>query len=176
MSRMTHTKRLLILGNGFDLDLGMKSSYSNFADSDIWKQQIEGNAVAMSHKGLLKALVHAKERNCWFDIEQTMMDYVRRLQDLAGKTNYEYEAYEDDEKDFNVVCQALKDYLRQESQQFTPKNESVAEKAINALFQNGMFHKIYTFNYTDVTEILRHKLCIEGISPEVVYVHGSLRY
>lgn len=174
MSRQIHTKRLLILGNGFDLDLGMKSSYSNFANSDIWKRQIEGNAVAMSHKGLLKTLVQAKEQDCWFDIEQTMMNYVRRLQHLAEKTNYDYDSYEDDEKDYHIVCSALKDYLRQESQQFTPKNASIAEDAIKELLLKGMFHKIYTFNYTDVTEILRKKLYLQDVTPDVVYVHGSL--
>lgn len=33
--------KVLILGNGFDLDLGMKTRYSDFANSDIWKQSFQ---------------------------------------------------------------------------------------------------------------------------------------
>lgn len=33
--------KVLILGNGFDLDLGMKTRYSDFANSDIWEQSFQ---------------------------------------------------------------------------------------------------------------------------------------
>lgn len=33
---MLWQKKLLILGNGFDIDLGMKTKYSDFAKSHYW--------------------------------------------------------------------------------------------------------------------------------------------
>lgn len=34
-------KKLLILGNGFDIDLGMKTKYSDFAKSHYWDDLME---------------------------------------------------------------------------------------------------------------------------------------
>ena len=167
-------KRLLILGNGFDVDLGMKSRYSDFAKSKIWEEDIEGDLNAKMRNGLLKTLVDAKGHDNWFDIEQTMMDYVRDLQDLAENSNYNYDAYEGDEKEYMKVCDALKRYLQQESESFQAKGSSIAEEVTKLLLHIGNFHKIYTFNYTDVKDIINTKLCIEGVNLEVVHVHGSL--
>lgn len=30
-------KKILIIGNGFDIDLGLKTRYSDFSDSKDWK-------------------------------------------------------------------------------------------------------------------------------------------
>lgn len=68
--------RLLIPGNGFDIDLGMKSKYSDFAKSQIWHDMIENNALMLTRNGLLQALVNAKNKEEWFDIESTMMHYI----------------------------------------------------------------------------------------------------
>lgn len=34
-------KKILILGNGFDLDFGLKSRYRDFMNSQIWKRAKE---------------------------------------------------------------------------------------------------------------------------------------
>ena len=39
-------KGVLILGNGFDLDLGLKTSYSDFMDSDDFKAIVDNNYFA----------------------------------------------------------------------------------------------------------------------------------
>lgn len=53
-------KKLLILGNGFDIDLGLKTRYSNFANSDIWKTLI-GKTYNFD-QDLLGALRDANEK------------------------------------------------------------------------------------------------------------------
>ena len=35
--------RLLILGNGFDLNLGRKTRYTDFANSSFWPKGLESN-------------------------------------------------------------------------------------------------------------------------------------
>lgn len=174
MLRTNKVQRILILGNGFDVDLGMKSRYSDFAKSKIWKEKIEGNAEAKVRDGLLKALINAKEHDNWFDIEQTMMNYVLKLQAQSEGTNYGYESYETDEEEYHIICDALRTYLRYESDSFSPKNSSVAENVIREMLLAGMFHKIYTFNYTDLKSILEKKLCITGVNIDVNHMHGSL--
>lgn len=60
-------KKILILGNGFDIDLGMKTRYSDFAKSRYWDELME-NVYGIS-QDLLGVLKEAKEKSDWFDIE-----------------------------------------------------------------------------------------------------------
>lgn len=163
-------KRLLILGNGFDVDLGMKSRYSDFAKSKVWKDRIENNALMLGRNGLLKALVNAKEKEAWFDIESIMMRYIRE-QEKQHET-YGYSLASSDREEFQVICSALKDYLKEESDEFQFNNNSVAERAFKDLMEVGLFHKIYTFNYTDINDVAE-RLDVHA-QTEVCHVHGSL--
>ena len=167
-----HRNRLLILGNGFDVDLGLKSRYSDFAKSVIWQEKIENNALMLSRKGLLKALVNAKEKETWFDIEKTMMDYIIKQEELHE--TYGYPSASTDREEYRVICSALKDYLRKESKTFQIKSNSIAAKTLKDLMEIGLFHKIYTFNYTDLKAVAE-RLSIHT-QLNVYHVHGSLGY
>ena len=63
-------KRLLIIGNGFDIDLGLRTRYSDFAKSNFWEKLMR-NTHGFD-QDLLAALREAKEKEAWFDIEKTM--------------------------------------------------------------------------------------------------------
>lgn len=99
-------KKLLILGNGFDIDLGLKTRYSNFANSDIWKTLI-GKTYNFD-QDLLGALRDANEKEAWFDIEKTMNDYVRALRqdDLTARL------VDKDKVNLKKVSEALSQYLK----------------------------------------------------------------
>lgn len=53
-------KKILILGNGFDIDLGLKTRYSDFANSEIWGNLIEN--IYYFDSDLLGALYDAKNK------------------------------------------------------------------------------------------------------------------
>lgn len=165
-----NNKRLLIIGNGFDVELGMKSRYSDFAKSKVWQEKIENNALMLSRNGLLRALVDAKGKEAWFDIESSMMHYIRKQEELHEA--YGYQLASTDREEYQVICSALKEYLSDESETFHMKNDSVAESAFKDLMKVGLFHKIYTFNYTDIND-LADRLGVHA-QPEVCHVHGSL--
>lgn len=38
-------KKILILGNGFDIDLGLKTRFSDFANSKIWDKLMENSLL-----------------------------------------------------------------------------------------------------------------------------------
>lgn len=165
--------RLLILGNGFDVDLGMKSRYSDFAKSKVWQEKIENNALMLSRNGLLRALVEAKDKDAWFDIESTMMHYIRKQEKQEELHEaYGYPLASTDREEYQVICSALKEYLSEESETFHMKNTSVAESAFKDLMDVGLFHKIYTFNYTKINDVAE-RLDVQA-QPEVCHVHGSL--
>lgn len=99
-------KRLLIIGNGFDIDLGLKTRYSDFSKSKIWEKLV--GTTFNYDSDLLGALREAKETEAWFDIEKTMNDYVRALKldylvsDLIDK----------DKSNFIKVSESLSQYLK----------------------------------------------------------------
>lgn len=103
-------KILLILGNGFDIDFGLKTRYSDFANHPIWD-----NLMNESHafdQDLLGTLKSAKETEAWFDIEKTMNDYVRALPPAILITD----RVNKDKKDFINISEALSTYLKKSKQ------------------------------------------------------------
>lgn len=60
-------KRLLIIGNGFDIDLGLRTRYSDFANSESWEKLTR--STLGFNQDLLSALIAARQIEAWFDIE-----------------------------------------------------------------------------------------------------------
>ena len=53
-------KRLLIIGNGFDLDLGRNTRFSDFAKSDFWPKNLKSQ--------LYRYLSQKSQIEKWFDL------------------------------------------------------------------------------------------------------------
>ena len=62
----------LVIGNGFDLDLGMNTRYSDFTKSGYWPKD-----VSSSSHNLQQYLNERKDMDCWFDLEQCLLDYCK---------------------------------------------------------------------------------------------------
>lgn len=52
-------KGIIILGNGFDLDLGLKTSYADFAKSSQWAELMSGN-IHSNDKDMLLGFLKSK--------------------------------------------------------------------------------------------------------------------
>ena len=159
-------KKILILGNGFDLDLGLKTSYTDFANSDIWENLI-GN-IYYPDSDLLGALYDAKTKEAWFDIEKTMNDYVRSIKpDRLVK-----KIITKDEDTFIKVSEALLKYLKREQDVRTLKTDRYAAEILRLIVNVGDFD-YYTFNYTSLEKIAN--FCDVPIdASRITHVHGSL--
>ena len=101
-------KKLLITGNGVDIDLGLRTRYSDFAKSKIWEKLME-NTYSFD-QDLLGALNTAKEKEAWFDIEKTMNDYVRAIRPEYLTTDL----VDKDKNCFTEITSALTKYLKKE--------------------------------------------------------------
>lgn len=167
---MRSRNSVLIIGNGFDIDLGLKSRYSDFAKSQYWENNIEH--ATHSSNSLLQSLINAKEKSDWFDIEQAMLNYVLEQMKLFEKSNYEYDSFDDDRQQYLLVCKQLKEYLQDESAKETLNMNSVAMKIIESICNSDMFTAIYSFNYTDLDSLLDQRNLKSH--PKVFHVHGSL--
>ena len=100
------SKVVFVIGNGFDIDLGLKTKYSDFAGSKFWKNLIADTFVYS--QDLLAALEEAKRTETWFDIEKTMEHYARSLRvDTLTK-----EMTDRDKANFKSLSSALTEYLK----------------------------------------------------------------
>ena len=154
-------KRVFIIGNGFDLNLGWKTGYWNFIESPYCP-------IKDSHSPLALFLRQKTEIDRWYDLEAILREYASEGHEIDGHiTN----PCKKDEDFFNELRYDLAAYLRKEMEKEVNK-ESVAAKVLYAVVDSGLFTSIYTFNYTDLRGVARQL----GIHKDFTYasVHGSV--
>lgn len=165
---------VLIIGNGFDLDLGLPTKYSDFAKSEYWpavtseKKLDEDDRyedVPVEALGLDIAIENAKNKETWFDLEKELLVFAK-VRELTRYT----ESLEDVKKNvdyFNKLRNSLNDYIL--NVQKNPKINKCckASNVLNSVVGNGYFENIYSFNYTDLNSIAKQI----GIHKEIKYTH-----
>ena len=117
---MNNMGNVFIIGNGFDLDLGLPTKYSDFAKSEYWpiapKKMILNDNV-QSNSGVFRinatvdapkleeAIETARSRETWFDLEKELLEYAMQYE--PGTSNYSHFSRETPNKIKNNV-----DYFR----------------------------------------------------------------
>ncbi len=92
-------KVVVILGNGFNLDLGLKTSYSDFAESDFWQNLMDNNGHSLDDPRLLGFLNNKYEVEKWIDIEVALLEYA-----LQKTEEGNFEIADDDQGDYLALC------------------------------------------------------------------------
>lgn len=153
-------KKVFIIGNGFDLDLGWKTSYRDFVSSDYWPLMKNAPYCPMAEYLKLRT-----EADRWYDLESMLKTYA------SDNHNYHDDAYPRDEEFFNELRSCLISFLKDEVLKEV-NTESLAVQVLKAVVANGYFTSIYTFNYTDLYDIAQRV----GIHSQFDYesVHGCL--
>lgn len=167
---MTHIA--FVLGNGFDLDLGLLTKYSDFADpkNKEWNDFLNMTGTIIKqcfHTEFVDHMQLAREYERWFDIEKEIGCFAERYDNLSqeqiGLIRYQFE----------TLVEKLRLYIGRVAVLNNKRDESLAESLLRKL--NSIQHPvaIYTFNYTDC-----FKICGIGREDNIKmnYIHGSLSY
>lgn len=164
-------KTLLVLGNGFDLDLGLKTSYADFINSDF--------LVGCESNLLINEIKEKYKEANWIDIELFLRDYAFKHQG---------ENEEQIRKEFDELRERLNFYMhsgkfpiynRGVSGVYHYDKDSTAAKVLLYLLSKDNATNIYTFNYTDMTDVVESlkrdsNSRFETLSDnQIVYVHGK---
>ena len=156
---------VLIVGNGFDLDLGMHTSYKDFANSKLWPFDKK-----VYDKGLGYYLNHKKDTENWFDLERELANYALSLDkpSLENETQIRH-----DKGDFSIIIKKLKEFIKAEQDSlYMIENDVAAKKVLLDLIKLPNYF-VHSFNYTDIESIC--KTTGNYISSgRVEYVHGSI--
>lgn len=162
--------RVIIIGNGFDLSLGLKTSYKDFYNSGYWPLKDVANIDSP-----LAYYIHKQTiLNSWFDLENLLHSYAADGPGNFLRTSRKLtipitEAVKEDKLFFNKLKEALESFII--SQCDNPINKSsVASIVLSNLAMYSNDDKFFTFNYTDLNSFA---LQICGKSIECQHVHGT---
>lgn len=163
---------VLILGNGFDLDLKIRTKYKQFADdNDYWPFK---ESISFEEDSLPFFLnKHKSQVDTWFDLEELLACYASENKDLSKEKILQAK------QDFSILSRALKEYLIKQEETFVERMHNsmgharrmTAAHRVLQLFLKKRVRSIYTFNYTNTFRIAQQLILnFEGVFN---HVHGS---
>lgn len=153
---------VLVIGNGFDLDLGLKTKYFDFVQSGMWDSFYSSfNKDSDDLSSYLYKL--AEEDSRWFDIENGITKYVQEKE-----SKQDFSKVEEDHYFFDVLLDNFGAYLFGLVLDNINK-ESPAYRMSEIFNKSGFFDVIYSFNhllYNDSIEV--------ELGQDPVFVHNNL--
>ena len=148
---------VIIIGNGFDLNLGLPTSYQDFMSSSFFTDNLNiGNS-------LFDYLSEKNNIQSWIDIETELVTYSGDLNE--GSSFF---------KEYSLLCESLKSYLK--TLDFDVINhESIAYEFLVNTFDKDTI--ILNFNYTNTVQYIltNNKFSKKLISQNVKHIHGSVK-
>ena len=164
----------LIIGNGFDLDMGLPSRYSDFIRSKEWNDAVSGFNIFLQQKdyqahSLIGQLQMASQNSQWFDIEKEIHQFIVSHPDNTERV------VRDIRSEFEVIKKALARYLNRISESFKADENKVAFQLLLALQESPLSNVEIYFNYTTPHAYLKRPMYYDIGKCTFTFVHGSLK-
>lgn len=182
-------KVVLVIGNGFDLDMGLRTSYGDFVDSIYFKYLIDSdqaNPVEMMEgvdedrllrvpNGMASYVMDQKEHNNWVDLEECIREYCEKQTPSAEENErLRRELFSIRYMLYHYLARVV--YYQFEERVPNFKNR-IAYKLFEGIVNGDVSYEIWDFNYTFTCETVLEKLNVDSklISEHLHYIHGQLR-
>lgn len=156
---------LLILGNGFDLSFGLKTSYEDFMESQMFKSFVDETYLG-------KYLEKKRNDLLWVDIEKELSKYCLELNQGGLMNSMKQEGRDAFCQEYTLLKKALKNYLLSGLRPSEDYDKSNAYKLIQELKIEDN-NRIATFNYTKSVECISDRTFNQE-NGKLIHVHGSL--
>ncbi len=162
---------VLIIGNGFDIDLGLKSKYTDFILGSEWKnvcKLIKEHFPENFHTiSLLMHLIGASgNKKLWFDVEYEIHEFIKDYPIKESQISEKHSGLTKEE--FIMLKRALSEYLKRISSEFILDTNKWSYLLLKALQECNDDVNIFTFNYTNCCRLCKLPQL------DVTYIHGSL--
>lgn len=175
-------RKTIILGNGFDINLGLPTKYEHFIDSSIFKSRVSAftqpTRYGNDHPVNLFKYINSKASldNRWTDIELLLSDYAKKGELLLSTRDGQRRVSNVSTQDIVDYFEELKDSLRQyiSSIPFREKvnYSSMAFQLLKAISSyKGYELSVISFNYTIPEEIFP-ELNLRG---RIDNIHGNIK-
>ena len=166
----------LIIGNGFDIDMGLPSRYSDFADSpefhDLARRMHDMFFEEERENSLVLQIQNASFNSNWFDIEEEIHKYVVNHQSLDENIIRMVRS------EFNSLKKALANYLKRITSNFTADNSKLSTALHYRMRECPLTVTEIYFNYTYPQLYIKlpiQREIFNGAQHWVTFVHGSLK-
>lgn len=171
---MKNHKIVLVIGNGFDIDLGLKTKYKDFLDSKYFTDHIE-KAPVFNYAGHIVddlnifdyLFLKGHDKENWIDIEQELA----QLATSASSHDYKClrKASKKEEETFELLHKQLCSYLK--SIDYSKINNSTSLQLLRVLCKCTNV-EIISYNYTDLHKLEQYLPC--KLNKPIDYVHGKI--
>ena len=166
----------LIIGNGFDIDMGLPSRYSDFADSpefhDLARRMHDMFFEEERENSLVLQIQNASFSSNWFDIEEEIHKYVVNHQSLDENIIRMVRS------EFDLLKKALTKYLKRITSNFTADNSKLSTALYYRMKECPLTVTEIYFNYTYPGQYIKlpiQREIFNGGQHWFTYVHGSLK-
>lgn len=173
-------KVVVVVGNGFDLDLGYRTSYNDFVESHWFDTLISGiapqelllegkyeNNMNIHPNGLARYVKEQKEHKNWVDLEECIMEYALKSKNFMTSTEILREV--------KALKYFLYQYIGRLKRTFEKyaldRQHKVAYRLITELIQHDVDIEIWNFNYTYYCQLV-----LEDNSCNSDFIHNKLHY
>ena len=188
LNELPPKKVVLVIGNGFDLDMGQKTSYADFVDSIYFKYLIDPNQenpVEMMEgidedkllrvpNGMASYVMEEKDHNNWVDLEECIRKYCEmQTPSAAEKERLRRELFSIRYMLYHYLARVVYYQFERDS---LFKNR-IAYKLLEGIVNENVSYEIWDFNYTFTCETVLERLNVDTnvISNHLHYIHGQLR-
>lgn len=157
---------LVIIGNGFDLNIGLKTSYRDFMESPECFALINNR-----NNYLLNRIFNNFKLQNWVDIEAELKSFARDFNGKSGDYKKHFKI------EYNEFIDAFMGYMfRVEDgingdENVVLKN-SLAARLLRTISLHPLKYDIFSFNYTDLNKLATASGCKESLYYQ--HMHGSL--
>ncbi|WP_367006235.1 AbiH family protein [Streptococcus sp. ZY19097] len=173
-------QKYVIVGNGFDLNLGIKSSYGDFVEYIQQQQKLFDNRETYQHNQLFIKEYSGGGQN-WSDFETLFEERVKELnrthQSSTERLKSEYEMQRLNQNLLELE-QEFYDYLNLEYQKWSRRFKET-KKIVNPLYQSLFKNaQVLSFNYTNSIQELFEAEITESQNVdtmEILHLHGNLK-
>lgn len=167
MSKLNYfPKKILIVGNGFDLDQKLPTSYSNFIESPYFKNILNNTRNIGRIPSLAYHLNQVKDLIRWIDIENELKIYSNTYSDSLKNNLFKEQFY--------TLKRALIGYLRSIDYNNIDRN-AVSYNIIKNLIKEDFL--IIDFNYSSTIRNILFDLGYQEkdkIEKNLIKIHGSI--
>lgn len=157
---------VIVLGNGFDLDLGLRTSYSDFINATYLNRD---ESKRERTNPLIDAMLDKYKDAGWVDIEMFLREYALYY---SGK---ELESERDIQSEYGKLCSDLNSYMYADKYpNVTGDVYNIHSSAFKLLhFAINQDAEIYSLNYTDLKAVMDFESEENVFTANITYMHGK---
>ncbi|MFV1008580.1 AbiH family protein [Bacillus cereus] len=175
-NRTKMKENYVVIGNGFDLSMGMASSYNHFLNDIIKQYHLKTNEDIYDFNNLFVREFHGRELN-WSDFEtifETQMIEINESLEYSKHDQLKNYRVNKLNKDLKELEKLFYHYIKREYNEWKDKLDK-EKLQINPFYSNLFLDKkthIMTFNFT---KILDDIFVVNKIKKDEIYqLHGSI--